>query len=79
MPMMGLMLLFWAFFVGLIAVGVVLLLRLLGRQRNNQPNHDTALATLRERFARGEIDAAEYQVRRRVLEAERGHDADSAL
>jgi uncharacterized membrane protein len=79
MPMMGLMLLFWAVFVGLIAVGVALLLRLVGRQRTNQPDLDPALATLRERFAHGEIDAAEYQARRRVLEAERGQDADSAL
>jgi uncharacterized membrane protein len=79
MPMMGVMLLFWAGFVGLIAVGVALLLRLLGRQHTNQPHHDPILATLCERFARGEIDTAEYQARRRVLEAERGQHADSAL
>ena len=79
MPMMGVMLLFWAVFVGLIAVGVALLVRLVGRQHTNHPDHDAALATLRERFAHSEIDAAEYQARRRVLEAERGQHADSAL
>jgi putative membrane protein len=33
------------------------------------PTEDTALATLRERFARGEIDADEYEQRRRTLGA----------
>jgi putative membrane protein len=31
------------------------------------PTEDSALATLRERFARGEIDAEEYEARRRTL------------
>jgi putative membrane protein len=31
------------------------------------PREDTALATLRERFARGEIDAEEFEQRRRTL------------
>jgi putative membrane protein len=29
--------------------------------------HDAALGMLRERFARGEIDASEYEERRRIL------------
>ena len=31
------------------------------------PGEDAALASLRERFARGEIDAQEFEERRRVL------------
>ena len=31
------------------------------------PREDSALATLRERYARGEIDANEYEERRRTL------------
>jgi putative membrane protein len=31
------------------------------------PAQDTALATLRERFARGEIDATEFEERKRTL------------
>lgn len=36
-------------------------------QSANDPIHDPALITLRERFARGEIDRAEYEERRAAL------------
>jgi uncharacterized membrane protein len=77
--MMALMLLFVLFWVGLIAAVIALLLRLVGRRDSTQRRQDATLATLRERFACSEIDEAEYQARRRVLEAERGQHADSAL
>lgn len=51
----------------LLVVGIVLLVRWL-KERGNGAG-DQALRTLRERLARGEIDEAEYQTRRRVLEA----------
>ena len=34
---------------------------------STRPAEDTALATLRERFARGEIDATEFEERKRTL------------
>jgi putative membrane protein len=63
-------LLWWA----LIVVGIVALLRwTLGHGPHGRPPEgppagpDRALEALRERFARGEIDAEEYESRRRVL------------
>ena len=56
-------------FVPLIAVGVVLLVR--STSHDGHPprvsGSDRALEILDERFARGEIDQAEYEERRRVL------------
>jgi putative membrane protein len=55
----------------LIVVGVRWLVRNSGASQagggSTGPKEDTALATLRERFARGEIDAEEYEARRRTL------------
>jgi putative membrane protein len=55
----------------LIVVGVRWLVRNSGASQaggvSAGPKEDTALATLRERFARGEIDAEEYEARRRTL------------
>lgn len=61
------MLLFW----GVIIVGIVLVVRWL----SSGPSHGTAsapaknrpLEILQERFARGEIDEAEYEKRKRLL------------
>lgn len=66
------MILFW----GLIVVGIVVLIRYLSVQTRNAGGTGTssrgagtdALAILRERFARGEIDAAEFEEKKRVLE-----------
>ena len=82
-PEFGLIALFFflvnAAFVVLLVVLVVLAIRWLLRSMNGSsgpggmgvgdsaPTEDTALALLRERFARGEIDADEYEQRRRTL------------
>ncbi|MEA2546662.1 MAG: putative rane protein [Chloroflexota bacterium] len=72
----GLFLVFWiipvVFWVGLIALiflGIRWLIRqnATDRSRIAQPPEDTALELLRQRYARGEIDAAEYEERRRTL------------
>lgn len=59
----------------LIAAGVALVVwavaRSLGLRRGvSDDSNDSALSTLRERFARGEIDEAEYWDRRRALETD---------
>ncbi|HYD76387.1 SHOCT domain-containing protein [Ramlibacter sp.] len=59
----GLMHLVW--WVLLLAGAIVLVRALL---RGGKPRQDSALQILRERFARGEIDAAEFDQRRQQLE-----------
>ena len=54
--------LFVAFWAGVIALGVWVALRL-----TRPRTADTALSILNERFARGEIDQAEYDRRKAVL------------
>jgi putative membrane protein len=51
--------------VVLVVLGVRWLVRNTGAGRD--PAQDAAVAALRERFARGEIDAEEFEQRRRVL------------
>jgi putative membrane protein len=65
--------LWMAFVVGLIAL-IALGIRWLLRNTNDRSAtgptaraEDSAMATLRERFARGEIDADEFEQRRRAL------------
>jgi putative membrane protein len=60
------MIIFW----GGIILLVVLLARWLGggsRQSESHPPRQTALEILQERYARGEIDKAEYEERRKTL------------
>jgi putative membrane protein len=64
----------WIAFVVLVIALIVLAIRWLIRSLNaSSPpvsggaGDDTALALLRERFARGEIDADEYELRRKTL------------
>ena len=62
------MLLFW----GLIIAAIVVLVRGFGgSSRGNAPRlpEKTALDILRERYARGEIDKAEFEEKRRDLSA----------
>ena len=63
-----------AFAIGLIVL-IALAIRWLLRNTGDggrpgpelRPGEDSALAVLRERFARGEIDATEYEERKRIL------------
>jgi putative membrane protein len=59
-----------AFWIGLVAV-IILGIRWLIRRdevnRSTRPGEDTAMELLRQRFARGEIDAAEFEERKRAL------------
>jgi putative membrane protein len=60
------------FFWGLIIVAIVLLVRGFGsRSGGDAPRlpEKTALDILRERYARGEIDKAEFEEKRRDLSA----------
>lgn len=62
------MLLFWL----LLIVGLVALVRYLwsgGGSSREGGTEDAALNLLRERFARGEIDADEFEQRKRILRA----------
>ncbi|MDR6224041.1 putative membrane protein [Desmospora profundinema] len=68
MPMMDwggmlVMMIFWVLLIGLAVYGVVVIItKGFGKKEN------TSLRILEERFARGEIDADEYQQRKEVLE-----------
>jgi len=60
--MMFMMLLFWV----LVIVGIIVGIRwLLGQRR--EPQADSALEILRQRYARGEINKEEFEARRRDL------------
>ncbi len=79
-PMMGggFMILWLIFLVAIIALAVWLLMRLFASQRGaggaerQQPRGDSAEEILRERFARGEIDAEEYEHSLEVLRGKTG-------
>lgn len=61
--MMFMMVLFWA----LVVVGIVLLIRwLLGQGKESRP--DSALEILRQRYARGEINKEEFDLKKTDLE-----------
>ena len=60
--MMVMMLLFW----GVVIVGIVLGIRwLMGQGR--EPQRDTAMDILRQRYARGEITKEDFEARKRDL------------
>jgi putative membrane protein len=61
---------FWALIIVLIVLAIRWLLRNTGGGLHapGPPSaHDAALAVLRERYARGEIDATEFEERKRTL------------
>jgi putative membrane protein len=64
-PLLGVahMLLWWV----LIILGIVVLVRWLTADSRSRRSEDRSLAILRERYARGEIDKAEFDARRRDL------------
>ena len=66
LAMMLMMLVFW----GVAIVAVVLGLRWLAGQGETSPS-DRALEILRERYARGEINAQEFEAKRRDLQGTR--------
>jgi putative membrane protein len=61
--MMVMMLVFW----GVVIVGMVLAIRWLVSQGRDSRPTDTALAILRERYARGEINRDEFEAKKRDL------------
>lgn len=69
--MMGLMVLFWV----LAILGVLLVVRMLGRDRmgfigpGQGPPAESALDVLKKRYARGEIDREEYDQKKHDLES----------
>ncbi len=62
----GMMIFWFALFVGLI----VLLVKWLGGNRPD-PDRPDALEILEQRYARGEIDTAEFEERKKQLQANR--------
>ena len=60
--MMGWVVLPWLLLIAAVVVAVWWLVR-------QRPQHDRALETLRERYARGEITREEFEARRRDLAA----------
>lgn len=55
--------------VAVVVVAVVVVLRIFGHggQTAGSATHDRALAILNERFAKGELDKAEYEDRKKTL------------
>jgi putative membrane protein len=59
---------FWIGVIALILLGIRWLIRKDEADRATRPpRDDTAMELLRQRFARGEIDAAEFEERKRAL------------
>lgn len=58
-------LLFWVLFLGTVVFGIRWLLR--GENSADSLRRDTPMETLRKRYARGEIDKAEFETRKREL------------
>ncbi len=54
-------------FIAIATVVVVLIVRWLGPSRSHTAAVSSALDVLEQRFARGEVDAEEFQERRRIL------------
>lgn len=57
----------WLMFIALLVVGVVILVKALADRSGGGSSNTSALAILEERFARGEIDGDEFEMRRRTL------------
>lgn len=58
----------WMFVVPLLLLGLVILLVVAFADRDDAEPTDSALETLRRRYARGELTEEEYEARRRTLE-----------
>ncbi len=57
--------------VPLVITGVVIATVIWAIRRNSAPREDPAVAALKARYARGEIDQAEFEVRLRSLTRDR--------
>ena len=67
---------FWPFMAASLIVPLVITVLIIGVivwavRRNSAPREDPAVAALKERYARGEIDQAEFEVRLRSLTMDR--------
>lgn len=70
-PMMVFMVLLWGALIALVVAAIAVIIRIIGRWPGAiWAGRNTALETLRERYARGEIDEAEFRERQRVLGVE---------
>ncbi len=70
-PMMAFMVLLCGALIALVVAAIAVIIRILGRRPDaRRADRNSALETLRERYARGEINEAEYRERRRVLGVE---------
>jgi|tagenome__1003787_1003787.scaffolds.fasta_scaffold18809688_1 putative membrane protein len=58
---------FWVAVVALIILAIRWLIRNTNGGSSRRPGDDSAMELLRQRFARGEIDAAEFEERKRSL------------
>lgn len=56
-----------SFLVPIVITGAVIVVIVWAIRRNSAPTDDPAVAELKARYARGEIDPAEFQVRLRDL------------
>ncbi len=55
-------------FIGLVVGAVVITIRILGFNSSNRSSYNS-LDTLKERFAKGEIDKDEFEERKRILKS----------
>ncbi|HEU4793189.1 MAG TPA: SHOCT domain-containing protein [Nitrolancea sp.] len=70
-PMMAFMVLLCGALIALVVAAIAVIIRILGRRPDaRRADRNSALETLRERYARGEINEAEYRECRRVLGVE---------
>lgn len=60
-----------SFLVPLIITGLIVGVVIWAIRRNAPPREDPAIAELKSRYARGEIDQAEFEVRLRSLSRDR--------
>ena len=60
--------LIWLFWIILLVVLVYVLKYVFGSAHRKSPDSSEALEILKQRFARGEIDEAEFDKRRKLLE-----------
>lgn len=58
----------WLFWIILLVVLVYVLKYVLGPSRRKSSDSSEALEILKQRFARGEIDEAEFEKRKKLLE-----------